>query len=235
MYQQFKNMSNIIITGANGGLGLAVTSRLSDEGYQIVAVTGKAGAGQVIQAKNVAAAEVDLLDEKAAESFIRTHLGENPGTDAAVLLVGGFAMGRLQETSNADLGRMVDLNFYTAFNVVRPLLKHFLENGGGRFILVGSRPGLDAAAGKDFFAYALSKAMIFKLAEFINAEGKDKNVDAVVIVPSTIDTEANRKAMPNADFTKWVTPAAIAEAISFYLSVNGRMIKEAVVKLYNRS
>ena len=77
--------------------------------------------------------------------------------------------------------------------------------------------------------------MIFKLAEFINAEGKDRNVDAVVIVPSTIDTEANRKAMPTADFTKWVPPGAIAETISFYLSEEGRMIREGIVKLYNRS
>jgi NAD(P)-dependent dehydrogenase (short-subunit alcohol dehydrogenase family) len=77
--------------------------------------------------------------------------------------------------------------------------------------------------------------MVFKLAEFINVEGKDKNVTATVIVPSTIDTEANRKAMPGADFSKWVKPEVIAETISFYLSPEGRMIREAIVKIYNRS
>jgi NAD(P)-dependent dehydrogenase (short-subunit alcohol dehydrogenase family) len=180
--------------------------------------------------------EADLLSEKDTEDLAARVLRDYDDLDSAVLLVGGFAMGKLADTSNEDLDKMIRLNFYTALNVVRPLLRHFLQRpGGGRFVLVGSRPGLDAAAGKDFFAYSLSKAMVFKLAEFIDAEGKGKNVDAVVIVPSTIDTEANRKAMPDADFSKWVTPEVIAETISFYLSPEGRMIREAIVKVYNRS
>ena len=131
---------------------------------------------------------------------------------------------------------MIALNFYTAFHIVRPLLAHFLEKKhGGQFILVGSRPGLNAADGKDFFAYSLSKAMIFKLAEFINAEGKDKGVTATVIVPSTINTEANRKAMPNADFSKWVPAENIADAIAFSLSGTGKMLRDNVIKIYNRS
>ena len=77
--------------------------------------------------------------------------------------------------------------------------------------------------------------MIFKLADFINAEGKDKGVTATVIVPSTIDTEANRKAMPGADFSKWVPAKNIADAISFSLSETGRMLRENIVKIYNRS
>ena len=77
--------------------------------------------------------------------------------------------------------------------------------------------------------------MIFKLAESINAEGKDKGVTAIVIVPSTIDTEANRKAMPNADFSKWVPAENIADAISYSLSDTGRMLRESVIKIYNRS
>jgi NAD(P)-dependent dehydrogenase (short-subunit alcohol dehydrogenase family) len=145
-------------------------------------------------------------------------------------------MGKLTETSNAQLEKMIDLNFYSALNVVRPLLKNHAGNQAGfRFILIGSRPGLDAGAGKDFFAYSLSKAMVFKLAEFINADGKGNNVDAMVIVPSTIDTEANRKAMPDADHTKWVTPEAIAKTIAFYLSAEGRMIREGIVRIYNQS
>lgn len=228
-------MSNILITGANGGLGLAVTERLANDGYQVLAAVGTAGAGNISLEQGVAVAEVDLLDEAGSTRFIEESIKSYPALDAAVLLVGGFAMGSMAETGRKELDKMIDLNFYSAYNVVRPLLKHFKERGSGRFILVGSRPGLDAAAGKDFFAYSLSKSMIFKLAEFINAEGKDRNVDAVVIVPSTIDTEANRKAMPTADFTKWVPPGAIAETISFYLSEEGRMIREGIVKLYNRS
>jgi NAD(P)-dependent dehydrogenase (short-subunit alcohol dehydrogenase family) len=229
-------MATTMITGANGGLGIFVTENLLGKGIRVIAVSGKAGAGELKAHPYLVSMEADLLSEEDTEDLAACALRDYNDLDSAVLLVGGFAMGKLADTSNEDLDRMIRLNFYTALNLVRPLLRHFLQRpGGGRFVLVGSRPGLDAAAGKDFFAYSLSKAMVFKLAEFINAEGKGRNVDAAVIVPSTIDTEANRKSMPDGDFSKWVTPEAIAETISFYLSPEGRMIREAIVKVYNRS
>jgi NAD(P)-dependent dehydrogenase (short-subunit alcohol dehydrogenase family) len=81
----------------------------------------------------------------------------------------------------------------------------------------------------------MSKAMIFKLAEFINEEGKDKEVTATVIVPSTINTPANQKSMPGSDFTKWVPAENIADAISFSLSKTGQMVKDSIIKVYNRA
>lgn len=229
-------MSSIIITGANGGLGSVVTGQLVSEGIDVFAVYGKSGPGTLQETKGLKLAKLDLYNEEAAASYVKQILEISPGLDAAVLLVGGFAMGKLEDTSREVLEQMIELNFYSAYHVVRPLLKHFLQReNGGRFILIGSRPGLESAAGKDFFAYSLSKSMIFKMAELINAEGKGKNVDAIVFVPSTIDTQANRKAMPEADFSKWVTTEAIAKTISFYLSPEGRMIREGVVKLYNRA
>lgn len=229
-------MSGVIITGANGGLGLAVVQKLLDEGHYLIAATGPGGAGSLPHSNNLSKVNVDLLSEDEAGQFVEKSLAKHPDLDAAVLLVGGFAMGKLVDTCKADLDKMIDLNFYSAYHIVRPLLKHFLSRPqGGQFILVGSRPGLNAADGKDFFAYSLSKAMIFKLAEFINAEGKGKQVTATVIVPSTIDTEANRKSMPDADFSKWVPAENIADAISFAISPTGKMIRENVIKIYNRS
>jgi len=229
-------MATIIVSGANGHLGLTVVNRLLEGGYSIMSVSGKQGAGEMPQHKNLSNYQVDLLQENEAEVFVNEAIVNNPDMQAAVLLVGGFTMGKLTETNKEDLERMFGINFYTAFNVVKPLLKHFLHRPqGGQFILIGSRPGLNAEAGKDFFAYSLSKSMVFKLAEFINAEGKDKNITATVIVPSTIDTEANRKAMPGADFSKWVPAENIADAISFSLSETGKMIKENIMKIYNRS
>jgi NAD(P)-dependent dehydrogenase (short-subunit alcohol dehydrogenase family) len=229
-------MKSVIITGANGGLGLAVTSRILEEDYRVIAITGSYGAGSLPVDKRLVMDEVDVLDEDACEALIRRQTENIGGIDAAVLLVGGFAMGKLTETSHSDLERMISLNFFSAFNMVRPLLRHFLSRpAGGRFILVGARPGLVSKAGKDFFAYSLSKSMVFKLAEMINAEGEGKNVSAVVIVPSVIDTEMNRKSMPDADFSNWVTPEQIAGTIAFYLSEESSAIREAVVKVYNRS
>lgn len=229
-------MSSIIITGANGNLGLVVVQRLLADGYHLLAVSGKSGAGSLPSDINLEISEVDLYSEDQTREFVEKSLLKQGDIDAAVLLAGGFATGKLGETRKTDLDRMIDLNFYSAYHVVRPLMSYFISRPqGGKFILVGSRPGLNAGDGKDFFAYSLSKSMIFKLAEFINAEGKDKNVTAAVIVPSTIDTEANRKAMPGADFSKWVPAGNIADAISFSLSATGRMLRESVIKIYNRA
>lgn len=229
-------MASLLITGANGDLGLPVVNRLLEDGYNILAASGHSGAGNLPHDEKLEIQEVDLLNEKQARNFAKTMLHNNPDLQAAVLLVGEFAMGKIADTGKAELDRMINLNFYTAYHLVRPLLSHFLNRSqGGQFILIGSRPGLDAGDGKDFFAYSLSKAMIFKLAEFINAAGKDKGVTATVIVPSTIDTEANRKSMPGADFSKWVPAENIADAISFSLSETGRMVRESVIMIYNRS
>ncbi len=229
-------MDSIIITGANGNLGQAVVKRLLKDGKYLLAATGKSGNDNIPDNKNLEISVVDLTNEEQVQSFVEKSLRKHPETNAAVLLVGGFAMGKLTETGKADLDKMINLNFYTAYNMVRPLLAHFLSRPeGGRFILIGSRPGLNAADGKNFFAYSLSKAMIFKLAGFINAEGKDKSVTATVIVPSTIDTETNRKAMPDADFSKWVPADNIADAISFALSETGGMLRENIIKIYNKS
>jgi NAD(P)-dependent dehydrogenase (short-subunit alcohol dehydrogenase family) len=229
-------MASLIITGANGNLGVAVVNRLLKDGYNIIAASGHGRVGNLQDHKNLDSRQVDLSDEDQARNFVKTVLQLSPDIQAAVLLVGGFAMGKLADTNKAELDKMISLNFYTAYHLVRPLLSHFLSRPqGGQIILVGSRPGLNASDGKDFFAYSMSKAMIFKLAEFINAEGKDKGVTATVIVPSTIDTEANRKSMPNADFSKWVPAGNIADAISFSLSETGRMMRESLIKVYNRS
>ena len=228
-------MSTILISGANGNLGQAVTRHLLDKGYSLLAA-GVGSADDLPAHERLEFHQVDLMDEATALRFAEKVILEGADLEAAVLLVGGFAMGKLADTSKADLEKMIELNFYTAYHLVRPLLKHFLSRPeGGQFILVGSRPGLDAASGKDFFAYSLSKAMIFKLAEFINAEGKKKNVTATVIVPSTIDTPANREAMPDADFSSWVPPERIAGVISFALTPAGKMLRENILKVYNRA
>jgi NAD(P)-dependent dehydrogenase (short-subunit alcohol dehydrogenase family) len=230
-------MATLIVTGANGNLGPEVVRRLLEDGFNLVATVGHAGGEGLPVDKSLEIVQLDLMNEQDSKVFVEKTIMKYPDLQGAVLLVGGFAMGNIKEIENSDLDKMISLNFYTALNIVRPLLRHFLSRpgGGGQFILMGTRPGLKAAAGKDFFPYSMSKAMVFKLAEFINAEGKEKEVIATVIVPSTIDTEANRKSMPGADFSKWVPAGNMADAISFCLSETGRMMRETVIKLYHRS
>jgi NAD(P)-dependent dehydrogenase (short-subunit alcohol dehydrogenase family) len=226
-------MSTIIITGANGNLGLVVTQHLISAGYQVIAVTGPGGAGQLPGHSRLYTVEVDLSDEQKTGRLVSSLTDQYPDIQAAVLLVGGFAMGALQQTSDGMMESMIRLNFYTAFHMVRPLFSYFeTKKDGGQFVLIGSRPALISSEGTSFFAYSMSKTMVVKLAEFINAEGTNKKITASVIVPTTIDTPANRKAMPEADFSKWIPPGSIAEAIAFCLSDTGRMMHDHVMKIY---
>jgi NAD(P)-dependent dehydrogenase (short-subunit alcohol dehydrogenase family) len=229
-------MVSVIITGANGGLGITVVKRLLKDGYHIYAAAGYPGAGNIPEDERLEVSPVDLVSEEQARKFVDSALVKYPDLRAAILLVGGYAGGNYKGAGIAEIDKMINLNFYTAYNIARPLLSHFLNRPeGGQFILIGSRPGMQGADGKDALAYALSKSMIFKLADIINAEGRDKMVTATVIVPSTIDTDANRKAMPGADFSKWVPAENIADSISFSLSETGRMLRESIIKIYHKS
>jgi NAD(P)-dependent dehydrogenase (short-subunit alcohol dehydrogenase family) len=152
-----------------------------------------------------------------------------------VLTVGGFAMGKIAETKTADIHKQYKLNFETAYNVARPAFVQMMQQGNGRIFIIGSKPGLSAKNGKGMVAYGLGKSLIFRLAELMNDEAKGHNVVISVVVPSTIDTPQNRKAMPDAAFDSWVKPEAIADAIYFYCTDAAAVLREPVIKVYNNA
>jgi NAD(P)-dependent dehydrogenase (short-subunit alcohol dehydrogenase family) len=110
-----------------------------------------------------------------------------------------------------------------------------LLQGSGRIFLIGSKPGLSMKNSKGMVAYGLAKSLIFQLAELMNEEAKGTNVVTSVIVPSTIDTQQNRQSMPDADFSKWVKPEAIADAIYFHCSPAAASLREPIVKVYGNA
>lgn len=225
-------MSTIIITGASGNLGTAVVNRLIQDEHNLIAIDRSPG----ITNRAVESIHLDLQDELGTDTRIGQLIEKHPDLDAAVMLVGGFAMGSIENTGLSDIDKMINLNFKTAYNMVRPLLPYFFKRFvGGHFILMGARPYMHPMQAKDMVAYSLSKSLVFKLAEIINAEGKGKNVGATVIVPSIIDTKVNREAMPDADYSTWIPPERIADSIAYTLSEAGRMMRGTVIKLYNRS
>jgi NAD(P)-dependent dehydrogenase (short-subunit alcohol dehydrogenase family) len=228
-------MKTILVTGANGNLGAAVVDHLHSMGHQICATTGRGGLPEDFTKKTVDARSVNLTDEAASQQYIEEITRRHPGLSAAVLLVGGFAMGSIAETGGDAIDKQIALNFKTAYFIVRPLMEFFEKKGGGQIILVGARPALSPEAGKDLVAYALAKSLIFRLAELVNAAGKGKGITATVIVPSLIDTPPNRQAMPDADFSKWVKSEDIAGTIGFILSDTGMKLREPVLKVYNES
>lgn len=229
-------MRSIIITGASGNMGQAVVKKFLAEDYH---VTGTVIPNDPVKLDiNHAAFETstaDLMNEMAAAEMVKAVSAKRGSIDVAVLTVGGFAMGTIAETGSADILNQYKLNFETAYHVARPVFAQMMQQGSGRIFLIGSRPGIDMHNSKGMVGYGLAKSLIFRLAELMNEEAKGTDVVTVVIVPSTIDTPQNRKAMPGADFSKWVTPEAIADTICFYCTDAAAALREPVLKLYWKS
>jgi len=155
--------------------------------------------------------------------------------DAALLLAGGFTAGDIHTVTAADFEQQLQINFYTAFHIGKALFKQMMQNNYGKIILIGSKPALDAQAGKQVIAYGLSKSLLLTFAEYLNATARGKNVSVTVVAPSTIDTPANRKAMPHADFGAWILPQALAESFEFIVEGSGQYLRETVLKMYNNA
>ena len=229
-------MKTVIITGANGNLGIVVTKKFLASGYSVIATVRNEAGKQELPAHNKLSVEiVNLSDEATVESFARTTIAKHNKIDGLLMLAGGFSMGSIDDTDGSAMRKQIALNFDTAYFIARPVFQHMLTNKYGRLVFIGSRPALEAAAGKNMIAYTLSKSMLVKLAELLNAEGKEKNVTATVIVPSIIDTPDNRAAMPDADFSKWVKSEALADILEFIISDKGDPLREMVLKVYNNA
>lgn len=226
-------MKIVLITGASGNLGKACVEKFLSEGYK-VAATVSPGKTLGYDLPGIETFEADLTNETSVEKVINS-ITSTYKIDTALLLVGGFAMGNIQDTNGVALQKMFSLNFETAYFTARPVFNHMMKQSGGRIVFVGARPALNPVDGKSTVAYALSKSLIFKLAELLNAEGASNNVVSHVIVPSIIDTPVNRAAMPTANFSDWVKPEEMAETMAYLCSDKGDAIRDTVVKIYGGS
>jgi len=225
-----------IVTGASGNMGQAVVKKFLAEGYKVTGTTVPNDPVKIdINDPNFETVVVDLMDEEHSRQFIESVVGKHGSLDAAILTVGGFAMGSVAETKTADVMKQYKLNFETAYNAARPAFVQMLKQKSGRIFIIGSRPGLDAKSGKGMVAYSLAKSLIFRLADLMNEEAKGHNVVTNVVVPSTIDTPQNRKSMPDADPSKWVKAEAIANVIHFYCTEEAAVLREPVIKVYNNA
>jgi len=225
-----------IVTGSSGNLGQEVTRKFIAEGYNVVGtVIPNDPAPMDFPADRFEKVVVDLMSEDDSQKLAATVISKHGEINAAILTVGGFAMGNIAETKTADLMKQYKLNFETAYNIARPVFAQMMKQNGGRIFLIGSRPGLEAKSGNGMIAYGLAKSLIFRLAELMNEEGKVHNVVTCVIVPSTIDTPQNRKAMPDTDPNNWVKAEEIANVIYYYCTDEARSLREPVIKIYGNS
>jgi NAD(P)-dependent dehydrogenase (short-subunit alcohol dehydrogenase family) len=227
-------MKTVIITGANGNLGSVVTNTFLSKGYKVIATVVNEDARTAMPAnKNLYVHTVDLTNEVESTAFVNDIIARHTQIDAAILLVGGFAMGTVLSTSSADIRKQIALNFETAYNIARPVFEHMMFNNSGRIIFIGARPSLEAVSGKNLVAYGLSKSLLFKLSEYLSEEAKGTNVSTTVVVPSTLDTPLNRKNMPDTDPRIWVKPEALAALLEFAISDTSLPLRESILKVYN--
>ena len=221
-----------LVTGANGGLGVSVTKALLDAGFQTVGLARKIQDSDFNHPKFTALpAALDSLDaaKKAAESVI-ARFGR---IDVLAHLVGGFAGGKsVAETDDATFTNMFEVNLNSAFHTLRAVIPHMRSAEGGRIVAIGSRAAENPGAMVG--AYSASKAAIVSLIHTVAIENKDAGITANVILPGTIDTPVNRKAMPGADVTQWVDPASIASLIVWLAGDTGKDVTGASIPVYGR-
>ena len=219
---------NIIVTGAAGALGSAVVEKFKREGYYVIALV-RPDADEVVEEADDTY-EVDVSSESSVSEFVKEYQMQYLELDAIAMLVGGFAKGNLEETSQDDLMKMFQTNFFSAFQMTQGFLPLMKKQQKGTFLFVGARPALQLQDATASVAYALSKKMVISLSDILAEEIKGTDIRTHVFVPSIIDTAANRKNMPDADFTKWVNPAEVAEAMHY--AVNTPSLKSMTFKLY---
>lgn len=229
-------MKVAIVTGSTGNMGQAVVKKFIDEGYYVIGtIIPNDTVPMDFPSDKFEKVVVDLMNEDDSQKLVDSVISKHGTVDAAILTVGGFAMGKISETKTDDIARQYKLNFETAYNVARPVFIQMIKQNSGRIFIIGSKPGLDAKNSKGMVAYGLAKSLIFRLAELMNSEAKGKNVVTSVVVPSTIDTPVNRKSIPAGDFDSWVKPEAIADVIHWHCTDAASVLREPVLKVYNNA
>jgi NAD(P)-dependent dehydrogenase (short-subunit alcohol dehydrogenase family) len=219
---------SILITGAGGGLGSEVCRVFTEAGLKIVAVDR---AWKTPAPFPTVAA--DLSTSEGAAAMVNDALAHGP-VDALVHLVGGFSGGKsIAETDDKTWDLMMNVNVRVAFNAIRAALKPMIEARHGRIVAIGSRAAVEPSP--KLAAYAVSKAALVALVKNAAAEVKDLGITANVVLPSTIDTAANRSAMPQSDFSKWVTPESIAKLLLWLTSDAASDVSGAVIPIYGRA
>jgi NAD(P)-dependent dehydrogenase (short-subunit alcohol dehydrogenase family) len=220
----------IIITGASGALGRVVAETALARGARVAGVD-HARSQIPVTAERIEIGGVDLSDTAAAKTAIDTVASHFGSIDALVNIAGGFAFEAVDAGISETWQRMYALNVLTALNTSRAAIGHLTASGAGRIVNVGAIAALHAGSGMG--PYAASKAGVHRLTEALAAELKGK-ITVNAVLPSIIDTPANRASMPQADFRKWVTPQELAEVILFLLSDAASAVTGALLPVSGR-
>ena len=220
----------VVVTGASGALG-KVVAEVALAGGARVAGVDHAPAQIAATANRIDIGGVDLTDAAQARKAIDAVASHFDGINALINIAGGFAFEAIAEGDPKTWQHMYALNVLTALNASRSAIPYLAASGTGRIVNVGAMGALQAGAGMG--AYAASKAGVHRLTEALAAEWKG-SITVNAVLPSTIDTPANRASMPKADFQKWVTPQELANVILFLASDAASAVTGALLPVNGR-
>jgi NAD(P)-dependent dehydrogenase (short-subunit alcohol dehydrogenase family) len=230
-----------IVTGGAGALGRATNRVLLDAGATIITTDTHAHGMRDLAASlpddlrtRFTTVEADIATEDGAATVVRQAIETCGGLDILINIVGGYAGGpHIAQTDLATWQQQFELNATTAFLMARAAIPAMQSRGRGRIINVSSRVARTSPAGLG--AYAVSKAAVITLTEVLANETRDNGITVNAIMPSVIDTPANRGAMPDADFAAWVRPEQIGAVIRFLASDESGIISGAAIPVYGRA
>ncbi len=221
---------SVLVAGGTGYLGTAVVRELVTSGYAVTATWIVPKERERLASQQVELVEADLFDPAATEAALKAV----DDLEAVVNLVGGYAVGpHVHETEPEQFERLMRLNVMPAFLLARAAMPRLTERGGGAFVGVSARAALRPFPGAA--GYIASKAAVLAFFDALSAEYRDDGIRANAILPSTIDTPANRAAMPDADFSKWVAPQEIGRVVAFLCSDAARVTSGAHIPVYGRA
>jgi NAD(P)-dependent dehydrogenase (short-subunit alcohol dehydrogenase family) len=220
----------VLVAGGTGVLGTAVVHELVEASHVVVATWIVPEERERLASLPVELVEADLFDARAAEAAVAAV----EDLEAVVDLVGGFSSGpRVHETELADFDRLIQLNLTPAFTLARAAMPRMIERGGGAFVGVSARPALRPFPGAA--GYITAKAAVLAFIQALDAEYRGHGIRCNAILPSVIDTPANREAQPDADWSKWVPPEEIAKVVRFLVSEDSKPTSGAGIPVYGRA
>lgn len=216
----------VVITGGSGALGQVVVPACIDAGARVIVVDRHS---RVTEAQGVRVMTADITNEADTRHLVEAILEKVGRIDALINLVGGFAMGRIVETDLSLWQRMLTMNLTAAFLLSKAVLPPMLQQRTGRIVHVAARAAVEPFPGAA--AYVVSKAGLAALIRALALELAGSGVTVNGLLPTTIDTPANRKSMPDADPSKWVNPRSIADMLSFLVSDEASQTNGALIPL----
>ena len=230
----------VLVTGASGNLGSAVASAFQNAGARMVLVgrsaekLNSAFGNMAESSDHLIMGDVDLANEDDARKVAKSVYNHFGHIDILVNTVGVFRGGKTVHEEDLETWDLIfRANFHTTLNICRSVIPYMLSQNSGKIINTASRNGLLGSA--KYGAYSAAKSAVIRLTESLARELVDNNINVNCIIPGTIDTTQNRQDMPDSDYSKWVTPEAIADVVMFLASHAARSINGASIPVYGRS